>query len=84
MKFTSKETESLKKYLQTEVQDKMASQVNSTNIQKRVTTYPQNITHTHTHTHTHTQIAEEGSLPNSFYKARISFVPKLDRCHTKK
>ena len=41
----------LKKYLQTEVQDKMASQVNSTNIQKRVTTYPQNITHTHTHTH---------------------------------
>ena len=80
MKFTSNETESVKKYLQTEVQDKMASQVNSTNIQKRVTTYPQNITHTHTHT----QIAEEGSLPNSFYKARISFVPKLDRCHTKK
>ena len=42
MKFTSNETESVKKQQQqqTEVQNKMASQVNSTNIQKRITTYP--------------------------------------------
>ena len=51
MKFTSNETESVKKKKnqQTEVQDKMASQVNSTNIQKIVTIYPsQTITKTTT------------------------------------
>ena len=38
-----------KKKKQTEVQDKMASQVNSTNIQKKVTIYPsQTITETTT------------------------------------
>ena len=29
-------------------------------------------------------IAEEGKLPNSFYEATITLIPKPDRCHTQK
>ena len=30
------------------------------------------------------EIAEEGTLPNSFYEATITFIPKLDKDNTKK
>ena len=45
------------------------------------------ITHTHTHTHIHTQekkITKEGTLPNLFYEATITLIPKPDKVNTKK
>ena len=30
------------------------------------------------------KIAEEGKLPDSFYEATITLIPKPTRCHTKK
>ena len=65
----------LKIFQQTKVQDQMASQVNSINIQRRANTHP---------FQTLQKIADEGTLPNSFYDAIITLIPKPDKDTTKK
>ena len=53
----------------------MASQLNLQEIQGRANTYP---------TQTLPEIAEEGKLPNSFYEATITLIPKPNQDATKK
>ena len=65
-----------KKHLQqTKVQDQMASQVNST---KHLEELPLSLLKLFP------KIAEEGMLPNSFYKASITLILNLDKDITKR
>ena len=73
---TSNEIETVIKNLTTnKVQDQMASQVNSIKYLEELTPILLKLFQ---------KIVEEGTLPNSFYEATITLIPKLDKGTTEK